>query len=1468
MFMLVFASCQDDTEDVNKTNRVEAKFTAGISTRVVDARWDVDDAIGITMIDQDGARILEDVFNHSYYTSTQAGDFHPKSSADIVYFPQNGDRVLFKSYYPYRSGLQRDLRFPITVADQTDLPAIDFMSAEHLSGFTKDDRDVSLRFHHRLTKVEFLFTVADGVEIFPEDIALTLKGMKTTGTYDLFSESLTVNDDSTADIEIPNRGTDSRRVGIVLPRPAGPGVSFDLTTSGGSVFSADMDEELALKPGYKYLFHITLEGTSMSVRVTIKDWIEGPTTNYDILGISTPAGESIGVQPGDQMQVYMKNGNAYQPFRLFTYGDDGLWTTPSPVFWEDIEQSPLDLRASLIPREPARNETQIPDYILADEISVERNTGADFTFKHVGSRVKVVLKSNIFTQEELNDASIILPSYFVGGREEQGVFVPGTARGNVIVDKTDLNDQFAIIQPQSVSPGANIVTVTVNGRELSARATNDGFLYEAGVAYELVITVNASDLSVSARVIDWVYSGPHRFDVLDITPILDETEGVEVGDQMEVFVKNGNDYEPLRTFTYGADGRWTTPNPVFWEDVLQDPLDLRASLIPREPAKNDTQIPDIILTDELSVPRNQGANFVFKHVGSRVKVVLQSNVFTQEQLNEAPIVLPSYFIGGREELGAFIPGTTRGNIIIDSSDLNDRFAIIQPQSVSPDGALVRMTLDGREFTARATDAGFSYDAGVSYELIIMVNESDVSVSARVIDWVPSGPHNFTILEVTPSLEDTEGVEVGARMTVYKNETNIYNPWTTFTYAGGNNWRPDTEVYWEQVTGDYADLRASIIAQDKLNQAQIDDILIANDIRVPVNTGADFVFNHVGSRLVVALLSDTFTDDDLNGATITMPQYITGGYEERGQFIPGQIARDIPLVRDETTNNSIAIIQPQTIQAGNNIFKVRIGTRDYWAKAPQGGFTYAPGVSYAITIHVNEENLTVSAQVIPWTQTQVDLNAFTVGTNVPGASSGVDDRAQMNVYMAQGAGRTLLSTFTYSQPADSWTASPVVYWEGIPSPPPAFYSSILVQPKLDPTQLDDYLIADPITPTEGEPVNFTLRHPAAKVVVQLRSSDDTFSPSELAAMVITLPDYITGGQHNNGVFEFPQDNPVGTINVPVINNNATAIIRPQTIVSRPVVNIFDPVINRNYPVTASNNIEFSAGQATTLVIDMRKTSVEISANAIPWTAGAGISLVAPSVEITGSLGPTSSFFEDRTIYAYKLGTDFRSLVYNYTPNGNGSYTWRGTQTLYWDDLDGQSLNITGVYYPEQAPIPSLSQNNTVFAWNLPGNQSAGYAQYDLLMSSLSLDNPSPVNFNFTHVLSKVRVRVVAPEFTPQELEGMNLTLNNFVIDGSASLSTGVATGTSARKDIIPYYDESIPEYSALVMPQTISAGTSVVTIVLPGYPNVPFVGNLDGNLTFVAGKENVITITLQKTGIQISATLEDWTEGPSGSITIQ
>ena len=1245
-------SCSDDREaPIIEGDKVQANFTAGIAaaTRASDVLWDVNDAIGIVMLNHDSKDIEDEAFNLRYFTTTAGGNFTPGGASSIIYFPQNGDEVTFKSYYPYKESLQRNMLIPVSVANQTTLPVIDFMSAEHLSGFSKNDPNVHLEFHHRLSKVIFNLSISEEVTgILPEDVSLTIKGMKTTGTYDLLNEKLIVDDASGADLALPIRGKKTERTGIVLPRAAGSGVTFELGSANGSNFTAEMPADLELKSGYKYIFNLALEGSSMSLSVTIKDWIEGPTTNYDMLGITTPAQDSYGVTVGDQMQVYIQNGNVFDNLRVFTYGSDGKWTTPNPVYWDEIQQDPVNLRATMVVTDEAKAKAaslnQIPDILIAQPLSVERNHAADLIFNHAGSRVVVVLQSNIYSADEMNAATITLPNYFIGGKEEKGVFVPGTTRGNVTVDRTNASDNYAIIQPQPVSPDAGLVTVNIGGKTFTARTTSDGFLYEAGVAYKLIITVN---------------------------------------------------------------------------------------------------------------------------------------------------------------------------------------------------------------------------------------ENNVAVSATVVDWEPADPQVFEVAEVTIPAGSTTGVAIGSRMTVYKKDGTAYSPWTTFTYTGNDVWSPDAPIHWNTVTDPSVDLRASLVAAQRLNSTQMDDLLIADDLNVATGVGANFTLRHAASKVVAILVSDVFTETQLNNATITMPQYLSGGSVVDGKFSNGQMVTDIILAksdqgstRNTSTNTQIAIFQPQTIAAGKNIFKVTVGGRDYWAKAPDGGLTYEAGYNYGVTIHINDNTLTVSAKVIDWTEQSFDLNAFTVGTTLPNASSGVDNGDQMVVYTGNETDRTALATFTYNKAADSWTTTPKVYWENIPSTA-SFYASIFKAAKLDDTQLDDYLIATPVAYDEGKPINFTLSHPAAKVMVQLRSTDNSYSAEELANMQLTLPDYVMGAAYNNGKFELTSST-TGDIKVVIVDNTATAIIRPQIAVkNRPLVNIYNPIGDRNYVITSDNDINLAAGMITKLVIDMKKTALTMSANATPWVEGSTFDFVAPAITISGSLGHTSDFFKGKTIYGYILGSNYKSATFTYTETsaGNNSYTWVGSETFYWDDIKGQTLDVAGVYYPN-GNAPTLNANTTTFAWNLPNDQTSGYDNYDLLMSTFSVSTPSYVNFDFNHVLSKVRVKLVSDEFTSSELLGANVKLSNVMIKGSASLATATATGANTRESVTMYTDDNGKQYSALVMPQTVTTGTAVVSIQLRDYPGETFPAILTSDMVFTAGKETVITVTLKKTKVEISATLQDWTPGSTGGIIIQ
>ncbi|MCD8080748.1 MAG: fimbrillin family protein [Bacteroides sp.] len=416
------------------------------------------------------------------------------------------------------------------------------------------------------------------------------------------------------------------------------------------------------------------------------------------------------------------------------------------------------------------------------------------------------------------------------------------------------------------------------------------------------------------------------------------------------------------------------------------------------------------------------------------------------------------------------------------------------------------------------------------------------------------------------------------------------------------------------------------------------------------------------------------------------------------------------------------------------------------------------------------------------------------------------------------------------------------------------------------------MAQPTTVAASNGITFALYHAAAQVVVRLRSSDGTFSPDELNAATLTLPGYMTGGTMDNGLFVpgTAQSTVEFAKNVGENNNSTIALIQPQTIAAGDeLVRIVAGATNpRTYNVRYDQAVEFRAGVTTYLNIDIKKSAVTLSAQVLDWEDGQEIDFVLQAITVGGTLDGTDDFFQDQSIRIYKLGASPETSDYSYTLQ-NGAYAW-SQGTIYWDDQDPATMNLGAAYTLGLQGLPqSMAANVTTFPWTVPVDQSGGYQEYDLLLSHLYLDTPTVAHFVFTHVLSKVRVELEAGTgFEESELTGATVRLNNMYLSGTADLNTAQVTATGTKTaTITPYTQTAGKVYSALVMPQALSATDPIVTVTLSGYPGETFTGVLSAGLTLQAGKEHVIRVTLNKTGISLYATVEDWTTGDSGNVII-
>ena len=294
-------SCIRDTGTTAPADqRAAVQFSSNILTtdsgsRASDNSWGELDVIGIYMFEENTLNVVETRENIPYVTETggTTGSFKPQST--VIYFPDNGDKVRFMAYYPYKSVVTDDLDvFKVDVSDQSDQPAIDLLYSFHTDArYDKKspDRKVSLVFTHQLTKVYVNVKAGEGLTNDDlTDVAVSFAGLDTKADFALASGALSNASAPQAIALKPAAAPQNYAAGfesIVLPTATVPAaqIVFDLNNGNeGSGVASDKftwDLDKALAPHTKYTFNATISRSGIVVEATITDWID--TDENDIV---------------------------------------------------------------------------------------------------------------------------------------------------------------------------------------------------------------------------------------------------------------------------------------------------------------------------------------------------------------------------------------------------------------------------------------------------------------------------------------------------------------------------------------------------------------------------------------------------------------------------------------------------------------------------------------------------------------------------------------------------------------------------------------------------------------------------------------------------------------------------------------------------------------------------------------------------------------------------------------------------------------------------------------------------------------------------------------------------------------------------------------------------------------------------------------------------------------------------------
>lgn len=291
--VLALAACNNDDAATPSDGEAALQVNAAISgtaTRASGTSWAQGDRIGIST----SGDTKTDYANMPYRYAGAGFE----ADGDKIYFQSDDETVTFNAYYPF-GGAAGTPAGIVEAATRTDMqavdkqPAIDFLYAK---GATADkdhpsaDFTGDAAFHHRMSQLTLAFEEGDDMTFAGHLTAYSLDGLVLEGGFDTATGTAQAKAGGGPETLVIRLPADLAATGkkytaapiILFPQDIADGKIVLEVTADGEPYHAtltlpdadgDGTKDTALKPGYNYLFPVTVSKTGLTVgKADIKDW--------------------------------------------------------------------------------------------------------------------------------------------------------------------------------------------------------------------------------------------------------------------------------------------------------------------------------------------------------------------------------------------------------------------------------------------------------------------------------------------------------------------------------------------------------------------------------------------------------------------------------------------------------------------------------------------------------------------------------------------------------------------------------------------------------------------------------------------------------------------------------------------------------------------------------------------------------------------------------------------------------------------------------------------------------------------------------------------------------------------------------------------------------------------------------------------------------------------------------------------
>lgn len=276
-------SCSESMIEIPVEEKFPINISVGVGTRANDSSFDNDDAVGIYVVNYEGA-IAGTLQSEGNHADNKKFTFNGSAwdSNETIYWKDKGTATDFYAYYPYSASVDITAHSFDVKTDQSN--EANFWASDFLWGKTANvaptSNAVTIQTHHSLSRI--IVEVKPGTGFTSETWATTTKSIKICNvkTSAIINLSTGVATDTGNNGEIIPLATTSNYQAMMVPQTIADDTKLIVVTVDGIEYTYCTG--YTFKANTQHNFSITVNKDMSSVNVSIGEWEIYPTVNEGV----------------------------------------------------------------------------------------------------------------------------------------------------------------------------------------------------------------------------------------------------------------------------------------------------------------------------------------------------------------------------------------------------------------------------------------------------------------------------------------------------------------------------------------------------------------------------------------------------------------------------------------------------------------------------------------------------------------------------------------------------------------------------------------------------------------------------------------------------------------------------------------------------------------------------------------------------------------------------------------------------------------------------------------------------------------------------------------------------------------------------------------------------------------------------------------------------------------------------------